>query len=67
MKKSKGISDPPRFEVIANYPNSPFAEGSTIELQSTGEGWEYSWYGHDGKYSEHLNFFEEFPHIFKRI
>jgi len=58
----------PRYEVIADYPDSSFSVGQIIkfELLKTGD-WVYRWAKHDGIYEMSLIEFKEYPHLFKPL
>ena len=58
----------PRYKVIADYPKNKFGDvGRIINLVKRSDRFRYEWYEHDGIDYEYESFFEEYPHIFKKL
>jgi len=57
----------PRYKVIADYPNSPFAVGQVLNLKEVGGFWRYEWYNNAGMEYETESYFNEYSHLFKKL
>lgn len=59
----------PRYKVLAEYPDNKFGDiGNVVKLVKGKEGkWKYSWYDYDGLYFQYESFFQEYPHLFKKL
>lgn len=59
----------PRYEVIADYPKSPFALGDILQLEKTVflKDWVYLIFSEESKDWLTESEFNNYPHLFKKL
>jgi hypothetical protein len=57
----------PRYKVIADYPDNPFAVDHILNLKNVGGFWRFQWADYDGLRYEMESHFIEYPHLFKKL
>jgi len=57
----------PKYEVIADYPKSPFVVGQILELEKYYKDFAYIWYEDYGKELMTTGELNDYPNIFKKL